>query len=139
MTFVGRLHPVLIHFPIALVIAANAFEAAFGVTRHERFRTVAVSNVRAASAFACAAAVAGWLLARSPQIESTPVLEWHRWLGTLGACLTVAAAVLSYTEAVHSKRVLQLYRVALVGAGIVISVSGHLGASLVWGADFLRP
>ena len=56
MALLGRLHPLLIHFPIALVIAAALAEGA--------------------------ATIAGWRLALAPEMEASPLLEWHRWLGT---------------------------------------------------------
>jgi hypothetical protein len=36
-------------------------------------------------------------------------------------------------------RRLWLYRIALFSAAGLVGVAGHLGAVLVWGADFLRP
>ena len=48
MAFIGRLHPLLIHFPIALVLAAAAAEGAASITADDRWRRVAVGNVRAA-------------------------------------------------------------------------------------------
>ena len=59
MAFVGRLHPLLIHFPIALVIAAGLAECAAIVSGNENWRTVAVGNVRAGAVFALLAAIAG--------------------------------------------------------------------------------
>ena len=38
MAFIGRLHPLLIHFPIALVIAAVLAEGAAMVTANDRWR-----------------------------------------------------------------------------------------------------
>ena len=78
MAFVGRLHPLLIHFPIALVIAAGLAEFTAIVTANEDWRTVAVGNVRAGAVFAVLAAIAGWRLALAPDMEVSPLLEWHR-------------------------------------------------------------
>ena len=85
MAFLGRLHPLLIHFPIALVISAAVAEAAAVLTGDDRWCAVAVANVRAGSIFALFAAIAGWRLALDPGSEMSSVLEWHRWLGTIGA------------------------------------------------------
>jgi Predicted membrane protein (DUF2231) len=75
MEFVGRLHPLLIHFPIALVIAAALAEGAAIVTADEGWRTVAVGNVRAGAVFALLATIAGWRLALAPEMEVSPLLE----------------------------------------------------------------
>src|SRR4051812_47493390 len=93
MAFIGRLHPLLIHFPIALVIAAAAAEAAAIVSAHEHWRTAAIGNVRAGAVFALFAAIAGWRLALAPEIEVSRLLEWHRWLGTAAAAAALAAAL----------------------------------------------
>ena len=84
MAFIGRLHPLLIHFPIALVIAAALAEIAAMVTRDGGWRTVAVGNLRAGAVFALVATIAGWRLASAPEMEVSPLLEWHRWLESWG-------------------------------------------------------
>ena len=92
MAFMGRLHPLLIHFPIALVIVAVAAECAVIVTDDAHWRSLAVGNVRAGAAFALLAAIAGWRLALASGVEPTQLLEWHRWLGTIAAAVTLVAA-----------------------------------------------
>jgi hypothetical protein len=32
-----------------------------------------------------------------------------------------------------------VYRGALFGAAALVTIAGHLGAALVWGADFMKP
>ena len=139
MAFVGRLHPLLIHFPIALVIFAAVAESAATLTDDDRWHTVAVANLRAGAACAVMAVVAGWRLALAPGIEVTSLLEWHRWLGTIGTGVMLAAALATFGTAGRSSFALWMYRMALLGAGALVAVAGHLGGLLVWGADFLRP
>ena len=138
MAFVGRLHPLLIHFPIALVLAAAAAEGAALVTNDRRWRAMAIHNARAGAVFAVLAAAAGWGLASAPGIEETALLLWHRWLGTIAAAVAAAAAVASYGGDSRSASA-WAFRVGLFGAGALMAVVGHLGGLLVWGADFLRP
>ena len=139
MAFVGRLHPLLIHFPIALVIAAALAEGAAIVTADEGWRTVAVENVRAGAVFALLATVAGWRLALAPEMDVSPLLEWHRWLGTVAAGAALAAALA--TGGVRRRSALggRIYRIALFTAGALVAVTGHVGGLLVWGANFLHP
>ena len=139
MAFVGRLHPLLIHFPIALVIAAALAEGAAIVTADEGWRTVAVENVRAGAVFALLATVAGWRLALAPEMDVSPLLEWHRWLGTVAAGAALAAALA--TGGVRRRSALggRLYRIALFTAGVLVAVTGHVGGLLVWGANCLHP
>jgi uncharacterized membrane protein len=139
MAFIGRLHPLLIHFPIALVIAAVAAEGAAVLTSDRGWRIVADRNVRAGAIFALLAAVAGWRLALAPGMESSPVLEWHRWLGTLAAAAKMAAAVATPGSVGGSAFRVWMFRSALLAAGALVGLTGHLGGRLVWGADFMRP
>ena len=138
MALTGRLHPLLVHFPIALILIAAIAELVAVTTRLPEWRTVAVANVRAGAAFAVASAGAGWLLASSRIVEASAALERHRWLGLMAALAAVAAA-LTTGNIDWSPRRLWLYRIALFSAAAFVAVAGHFGAVLVWGADFLRP
>jgi uncharacterized membrane protein len=140
MALMGRLHPLLVHFPIALVLIAAVAELLAMATRLPVWRAVAVANLRAGAAFAVASAVAGWLLASSRLVEASPSLEWHRWLGTFAAVLAIGAACAAGPVVYNpSSRLTWAYRVAVFCAAAFVGVAGHFGAVLVWGADFLRP
>ena len=85
MALIGRLHPLLVHFPIGLVLVAAMAEVAAMTTGLWHWRAVAVANVRVGAVFGIGAAIAGWLLASSPGLAAMSSLEWHRWLGTIAA------------------------------------------------------
>jgi uncharacterized membrane protein len=138
MALIGRLHPLLIHFPIALVISAAVAEVAAAIAGDDRWHVVAVGNVRAGAIFGVLAAIAGWRLALDPGVEMSSVLEWHRWLGTIDAGLALAAALATTAGRRQSSASLWTYRTALFAAGVVVVATGHLGGVLVWGANFLR-
>lgn len=139
MTLVGRLHPLLVHFPIGLVLIAAVAEVVAMTTGLWDWRAVAVANVRAGAVFAIGAAIAGWRLASSPGMETTPSLEWHRWLGTIAAVAVFGAALATAGVRGRSPLALWVYRITLFWAAALVAVTGHLGGLLVWGADFLRP
>jgi uncharacterized membrane protein len=138
MALIGHLHPLIVHFPIALVIFAAVAESGAWLTRDCRWRLVAFANVRAAAVFAIAAAFAGWRLAVAPG-DSTAVVEWHRWLGVCAAATTAAAALATASDDGRSLVAGWTYRAALIAATVLVIVTAHLGGVLVWGADFLRP
>jgi uncharacterized membrane protein len=138
MALTGRLHPLLVHFPIALILIAAIAELIFLGTRFPRWQTVAVANLRAGAVFAVASAGAGWLLASSRIVEASPSLEWHRWLGLMAAITAIAAALMTVKIDPMERRQWP-YRIALFSAAAIVAVAGHFGAVLVWGADFLRP
>ena len=137
MALIGRLHPMLVHFPIGLVLIAAAAEVVAMTTDLHVWRAVAVANVRAGAAFGIGAAIAGWLLASSPGIEATSALEWHRWLGAIAAVAVLGAALATAGADGRSPLGLWAYRTTLFWAAAIVAITGHLGGLLVWGADFV--
>jgi uncharacterized membrane protein len=79
MSYIGKFHPLVVHFPIALVLAAAAAELVAIATPRKAWRTVAVANIRAGAAMGVVTAITGWLFAASPLVDASPSLEWHRW------------------------------------------------------------
>lgn len=136
MVLLGRLHPLLVHFPIGLVILAALAETVATMFGDRRWRTVAVANVRVGAVSGLLAAIAGWRLALAPGIESSALLESHRWLGAIAAAAMVTAALASSGR---SRLGFGLYRISLFSAAALVAVAGHFGGLLVWGTDFLRP
>ena len=126
----------LVHFPIALIVIAAFAESVAAATGDRRWRTVAIADVRLGAVFALVAAAAGWRLASG--VEPTAVLQWHRWLGTIGVAATLSAAAATTARADRSTAA-WIYRISLASAASLIAIAGHLGGLLVWGADFFRP
>src|SRR4030095_7465891 len=91
MALIGRFHPLIVHFPIALVMVAAWAEGVAIATDDRRWRSVAVINVRVGAAFAFASVIAGWRLAASLGFQSSALLGWHRWVGAVGALVAAAA------------------------------------------------
>lgn len=139
MALVGTLHPLLVHFPIGLILAAAAAELVAIHTGRADWRAIAVANVRAGAAMGALTAIAGWRLASAQFVEHSHLLAWHGWVGVAGAAGAIGAALLSRgaPDGTRGRRV--AYRAALFGAAALVAVAGHLGGTLVWGADFLRP
>jgi uncharacterized membrane protein len=139
MAIIGRLHPLLVHFPIALVLSAAVAETAAAITSDDGWHQVAIGNVRIAAAFGVLAAIAGWRLALDSVVETSLLLEWHRWLGAAAAGVTlIAAATASRASRWYSPSP-WVFRIALITARALVAATGHLGGVLVWGTGFLRP
>lgn len=138
----GRLHPVLVHFPIALLTVAVLFEAFAILIRHQRDKpsSAGLACVVIGALGAAAAAWAGWLNADlEPHARRlTDLIEVHRWLGLTTAALAgvaLLAGLLGTT--VKARHMTALYRIALILAAGVVSVAGHWGGSIVYGEDYL--
>jgi uncharacterized membrane protein len=139
MALIGRLHPLLVHFPVGLVVIAAVAEIVAMTTGLSDWRAAALANLRAGAVSGIAAAIAGWRLASSPGIEATSSLEWHQWLGSIAAVAAVGAALAAAGARDRSPLAVWVYRITLFWAAALVAVTGHLGGLLVWGADFLRP
>jgi uncharacterized membrane protein len=126
----------LVHFPIGLILAAAAAEIIAIHTGRAAWRTIAVANVRAGAAMGAITAVAGWALASAPFVEPSRLLAWHRWTSLAGATGAIGAALAS-TRA-DSRRSVLAYQIALFGAAALVALAGHLGGTLVWGAELLN-
>src|SRR5580692_13154017 len=113
MSFIGKFHPLLVHFPIALVLAAAAAELVVIAAPRTAWRLVAVANIRAAAALGVVTAITGWLLASSPLVDPSTSLQWHRWLGLAGAAGAIGAALLSSRLRGSSPRSTLAYRLLL--------------------------
>jgi uncharacterized membrane protein len=138
MALIGRFHPVLVHFPIALIVAAFGCELVSMATRSREWHVAAVANLRVGTVFGVGATIAGWIFARSPMIEASPSLEWHRWVGACATLAAVGAVVSAHSSANRSSRSIWVYRATLASAAALVGVTGHLGGVLVWGAHFFR-
>ena len=139
MTLTGRLHPLLLHFPIALLVFAAVAEVAAMLTKHPAWHVAAIVNLRVGAALAVVTAITGWLMASTLDAGDVPALEWHRWIGVVTTVAVIGAALATAGDSRQSPRLRWLYRIALFWAAVLVAVTGHLGAKLVWGADFLRP
>lgn len=126
VAFVGRFHPVVVHFPIALVIAALAAEM---LRRREAARVCLTLG----AAGAIAAAAMGWALwlHTSAVGERETYMMLHQWVGTAMAVWT------GVTWALH-RGPRKLYLAALVIAAAGVGLVGHWGGLLAWGVNYYR-
>jgi uncharacterized membrane protein len=139
----GAFHPLVVHFPIALLLTA-AFLELFIVWKPESsgLRFAITVNLILGTLGALAAAPLGWIDATLMHFEPDlrPILAWHRWLGTsvaVGAVLTSLARYWAINSG--SLRVLWTYRVLLWLFALLVGITGHLGGLLVYGLDYFSP
>ena len=138
-TSVGRVHPIIVHFPVALVLAAGGVEAWRAVQRQHalsRFTPVALGLGAAAAVVAC---ITGWLFAADEGGGSD--LFWHRWLGILAAALLLPATWVAVRAVrpgdVMGAQLVPLVRAVLFGTALLVGWVGHLGGDMVWGEDYV--
>lgn len=137
VSWLGRLHPAVVHFPIALLIAAWLGELLNAWKYEPRLRTGVLFMVYLGAVSAVAAATLGWLNAAygSQPADQIDTLSWHRWLGTSTALWAVVLAWQAWGLDFGGSN--RAFRVNLTLAAFLVGVTGHFGGTLVFGKDFL--
>jgi uncharacterized membrane protein/mono/diheme cytochrome c family protein len=133
----GKFHLLMLHFPIALVLAAGVGEV-WSVWRRNPLLSESVRFCLWLGALASIpTAGLGWLYAAAGNgVGSPELLTAHRWLGTSAAVWLVITAVCAERDArrgVRSRGV----RLLLAAGVLIMALTAHLGGLLARGADFL--
>ncbi len=130
--FYARLHPVLLHFPIGLCLAALSMECIALVSPPARSTRRWMYGLLAASAVF--AASSGWMLGEGADYSGELVDE-HRRFGVAAAVLSLLVATLDLMG--RSRRAAAARgTLALLCAG-VIGTAGHHGGMITHGRTFL--
>lgn len=164
LRFLGRLHPLVVHFPIALLISALLIEMAASSWRgirggapdprdpDEQSPDVprdAAARPPARAAVVClligavsaaAAAWFGWInAAMEPHGSSAAeTIEIHRWTGVATAGMAALALLVAVAASATRLGVFaRVYRFVLLLGALLVGVTGHFGASLVYGPTYL--
>lgn len=135
--FLGRLHPLIVHFPIALLILAGIAEA-LARPGDARWRPRARFLLALGAPWAAVTAWLGWLAAQESHYPTlTQVLWRHRWLGVSTAALALVALMLAPRQRTVDLRRDRLYRWLLFAVVVLVALAGHHGGILVFGPDHL--
>ena len=132
---VGRLHPMILHFPIVLIILAMLmeffrFRPAFAAEKlYDEFTTVLLLS---GALLAAITAIMGLFLSREPGYDSNSV-QWHKWFGV---------GIVFISSAIYRLRNVSWYKAPMAQSGAVMTVcflmiAGHYGASVTHGDNFV--
>jgi uncharacterized membrane protein len=135
-SLLGRLHPLLVHLPIGILLLAFIFEWLAIKKRFEYLKPAVQLSLLIGAVSATASCITGYLLSLEGGYRETLLLQ-HQYLGIATAVLSFALFLLRSTSVAH--RFKQKYAGLLLFAPVisVLSVTGHLGGSLTHGDDFL--
>ncbi len=136
--WLGKFHVMVIHFPIALLLAAAVGEV-WSAWRRIRQPIPAVRFcVLLGAISAIVAAVLGWFHAASGYgLDSPLILAWHRRFGTATAVGSVILAVLSKIDSRRGTRS-WWFRLLLLVVALLVAEAGYFGGRLVYGDDFFK-
>lgn len=126
--FIGTFHPLLVHFPIGILLLAALFQL---LSQREKFQGLAPA-VSIALFFGMASAIAscisGYLLSDSGDYDEALIFK-HQWFG-IALALTSIAAWLSERYKVQNKLLPWLIVFLIV-------MTGHYGGSITHGSGYL--
>ena len=135
--FLGRLHPLIVHFPIGLLIVALILEIYSWRNKDQPFRSGLHIILLIGALSSVIAAVFGLLLKDQDEYSGN-ALTIHQWSG-------IATAVLAATTFYffrlsgrsNNSQLLNVYRSLLIFSVIGVTIAGHYGASLTHGTGYL--
>jgi len=130
LAFLGRLHVVVLHLPIGILVALGLIELR-AWWRSSDSPAAAWSLALLGSVGAVVTAVFGVLLSLNGSYDPT-LLFRHRWLGiAVATCSVVVFALRAWTD--HERA----YRGMLALTLLLMMLGGHQGGSLTHGSGFL--
>jgi uncharacterized membrane protein len=135
LLFVGRLHPILLHFPIVLIILLLLFEIARVFKWINIPNTVVLIVLIIAAVSTLVSIGAGFFLFASGDYSGS-LLEQHLWAGVITGFLIFTTAAIFFAYLITRRRYI-LYWIALVASNVSVAVASHLGGSITHGQDYL--
>jgi len=139
MQLLGKLHVVVIHFPIALLAAAAIGESWWMWKRFPGRSPFVRFCVLLGGGGAVVAAILGWIHASYGGFgaDTGQAMMLHRWLGTIAAVGAIVTLALSEWDEIRKHRSL-LFRGVLFASAAIVGAAGHFGGMLVYGNDYFR-
>lgn len=136
----GKLHLLVVHFPIALALAAGCADLLWLLTRRALFKHAGLYCLIAAIVVAPAVLVTGYLLLNSqgPSGDRADLGEDHEHAAIAVACIAVGAAVARLWWSRKPAAWLPwAYGILMLALVVMVIVAAHLGGQLAWGRDYL--
>ncbi len=127
----GRLHPVLVHLPIGILLLACGFQWMVSYPKYAAIQPAIPVTLFLGVLSAIAACITGLFLSQSGDYDET-LVNRHQWLG-IGV---MVVSLVLYLLHRFSSRAATLRWVSLMLIFLVM-ITGHMGGSLTHGSDYL--
>lgn len=132
---VGRLHPLILHFPIVILMLAMLleffrFRSAFIAEKF--YQDFATALLLAGALFSALTAIMGLFLSREPGYDGSDI-QWHKWFGV---------GIVFIATFIYWLRDRAWYSAAMARSGSLLLVfflllGGHFGANITHGDNFI--
>jgi uncharacterized membrane protein len=132
--WLGKFHPPVTHFPIALLIASAVAEVLFAKTGKILFDNARLYCLWFGIIGAVGAGTLGWFLAGFELVDKNWLLTTHRWLGSSTVVCSLLLGWVSWSGAKYGHSRLW-YRLLLLLVVILVSATGFFGGTMLYGLD----
>lgn len=135
MEIIGRLHPLLLHLPIGILVLAFLMEWFGRRSQNTVFEAAVSFSLKIGMWSAIISAISGYVLSLEGGYDEN-TLFWHQWLGILTAIFSVGIYYLNQKKA-DNPTFEKAYFPAFSSTMVFLLVTGHFGGTLTHGSDFL--
>jgi len=131
---IGRMHPLLLHFPIVLMVLCVCWEwfTSYKKSITKELTPVGDTLLLITSLTAVTSALMGLLLSKETGYVPQELL-WHKWGGVSISLLALVWYI--FREQVRNQKIIMTITAA--GSIAVVVITAHLGGSITHGEDFL--
>jgi len=138
IAYAGKFHPLATHFPIALVITSFLLSLMSLILRNPAYEATGIKIIYLAGLTAVVTALLGLAAGAGATFpaDMKEYFVWHRRLGISSGLLTLLSSYFAHRY--ERKRTLPnhlLYRLILLITAVLVAITGHLGATLVYGPE----
>lgn len=132
---ITHLHPMLVHFPIALALTALLFDLGAYYFKKEWFNKTAISLTVLATLGAITALLSGFFLTKPVAGLAAVLKEEHTLYAVISTCLLIISSLIGLIALLKQKDQIRLkyaFTVSLILVAIGISLTGMIGGSIVY-------
>ncbi len=135
MASFGKYHPLIVHFPIALLLTAGFAQVLNIRSKNGSYDNAVTVLVWTGALGALAAGVLGWMHSGPVQASENAVMSTHRWLGTalLVGGLAIAYVMQKAAKAEGGLSKNLVFNILLFGGAAAVALNGFLGGALAHG------
>tara|TARA_R110000868_G_scaffold379928_1_gene645897 strand:- start:9698 stop:11755 length:2058 start_codon:yes stop_codon:yes gene_type:complete len=130
---IGRLHPLLVHLPIGILVLAFLMELYFRKKASGTEHRLITFTLAIAALTTILSVVSGWLLGENGGYDET-LLFRHRWMAV---GLAVGATALYFIKKYPRSWSKVIYLPLFIAVMGLLSLTGHFGGSMTHGEDYL--
>lgn len=140
LSMIGKIHPLLVHFPIAGIFFAFLLQMTEFLFRPKDFRIPILVILILSCLFFVASTVSGWNKVGSGHFSSSEfeLIFWHRLLAIISGILVFFTTALYFKCNNSKNKMYGVYVLSLSISVAVTSITGHLGGLLVYGNDYFN-